>query len=192
MIVNNDLQNLLISNSLFKGVQKEQIKSYLKPKNYFTANEGTMIYSNGEKATDIYLVVQGEVKIKFSESREVKYKYLSDFFGESEIRNENKRVSTAIANKDSILYKMSSDELKSLTKIHKKIEENLLTHDYIVIPEELQIPNIISEENIIPTENTDEAVNDLESDPELEFNDNPPELTDEELDQIMERMKNKS
>ena len=127
MIVDGERIRLLKTNGLFKGIPKSVLKPYLKPKYFFEANEGEIIYVCGDETSDIFLIVEGEVKIKFSCNGEsnVKHKYLSDFFGEDEILNGSERTSSAIANTDCVLFKISSSELKQLSSSNKKITENL-------------------------------------------------------------------
>jgi CRP-like cAMP-binding protein len=77
--------------------------------------EGEIIYVCGDETSELFLIVEGEVKIKFSSSGNVNHKYLSDFFGEDEILNSSERISSAIANTDCILFRISSTELKQLS-----------------------------------------------------------------------------
>ena len=127
MIVDGERLRLLKTNGLFKGVSESVLKPYLKPKYFFEANEGEILYVCGDETSDIFLIVEGEVKIKFSCNGEsnVKHKYLSDFFGEDEILNDSERTSSAIANTDCVLFKISSSELKQLSSSYKKLADNL-------------------------------------------------------------------
>ena len=125
MIVDKDLQNLLTTNSMFNGVSREQLKSFIKPKNFVQIEDGKIIYSKEEPADEIYLIVQGEVKIKKAEGKNIEYKYITDYFGEEEVEQTQMRTSTAIANKDTILYKISSEELKNLTEGISQVSNNL-------------------------------------------------------------------
>ncbi len=125
MIVNQELVKMVGSNTLFKGISKEFLKSIIKPKNYFGVKEGTIIYSKGDESTDLYLIVEGEVKIKFCGENKVEHRFITDFFGEDELFSKVKRSSHAVANHDSILYTINSEELQNLIHQHSKIEENL-------------------------------------------------------------------
>ena len=116
MMLSQNYLKLVQPNSLFISVSESFLKSFIKPKNFFTAKEGTLIYSFDDEAKDIYLVVEGEVKIKFCDDRNIIYKHLSDFFGEKEILEKTNRVSFAIANKDCKLYRIEAEELNSLSK----------------------------------------------------------------------------
>lgn len=125
MIVNNELIKLLEINLLFKGVPKSTIDSFIKPKNFVIFEEGTFIYQTGDEALYLYLIVEGEVKIKFEGNRQITYKYLLDFFGEKAILENTRRTSVAIANKKSTIYQISVKELKHLLKQNNLINLNL-------------------------------------------------------------------
>ncbi len=132
MLSQNELK-LVQPNSLFSSVSESYLKSFIKSKNFFTAKEGTLIYSFDDQAKDIYLVIEGEVKIKFCDNRSIIYKTLSEFFGEKEILEKTKRVSFAIANKDCKLYRIESDELDILSKDNDVVLNKIFTE----IPDEL-------------------------------------------------------
>ena len=125
MIVNQELVKMVGSNTLFKGISKEFLKTFIRPKNYFGVKEGTIIYNRGDESTDLYLIVEGEVKIKFCDSNKVEYRFITDFFGENEILNNSERTSYAVANHDCILYSIKAEELKSLSNQQRIIETNL-------------------------------------------------------------------
>jgi len=132
MLSQNELK-LVQPNSLFSSVSESYLKTFIKPKNFFTAKEGTLIYSFDDQAKDIYLVIEGEVKIKFCDNRSIIYKTFSEFFGEKEILEKTKRVSFAIANKDCKLYRIEADELSILSKDNNVVLNKIFTE----IPEEL-------------------------------------------------------
>lgn len=125
MIVNQEHIKMLGSNTLFKGVSKEFLKPVIRTKNYFGVKEGTLIYSNGDESSELYLIVEGEVKIKFSNKNKVEYRYITDFFGENEILYKTERNSCAVANQDCILYSIKTEELERLITQLKIIKDNL-------------------------------------------------------------------
>jgi signal-transduction protein with cAMP-binding, CBS, and nucleotidyltransferase domain len=158
MIVNQELVKMVGSNTLFKGIPKEFLKNNIKPKNYFGVKEGTIIYTKGDESTELYLIVEGEVKIKFCEKNKVEYRFITDFFGENELLNKDKRASHAVANHDSILYAINSEELHNLIQQQSKISENLNkkndNEDLYNLPEKVDTENSESEDsNLIPDEN---------------------------------------
>lgn len=161
MIVNQELIKMVGSNTLFKGVSKDFLKTFVRPKNYFGVKEGTIIYSKGDESTDLYLIVEGEVKIKFCDKNKVEHRFITDFFGENELLINDKRLSHAVANLDSILYSIKSEELQNLIQQHSKIGENLNeknnnkdSYDFTSQPESENISGLDSNDNIIETELT--------------------------------------
>jgi len=143
MIVDGERIRLLKTNGLFKGISESLIKPYLKPKYFSEVIEGEIIYACGNETLDLFLIVEGEVKIKFSGNGNVQHKYLSDFFGEEEILSGSIRTSSAVANTDCILFRISSSELKQLSSSNKIIADNLKYKDK---------DNNNSSHNIEPTE----------------------------------------
>jgi CRP-like cAMP-binding protein len=125
MIVNQELIKMVSANTLFKGVSKDFLKSFIRPKNYYGVKEGTIIFSKEDESTNLYLIVEGEVKIKFCDKNKVEHRYITDFFGEEEILKKVKRESHAVANNDCILYSIKAEELESLTQLHGIIGNNL-------------------------------------------------------------------
>ena len=84
MIVDGERIRLLKTNGLFKGIPESTLKPYMKPKYFFEVKEGEIIYVCGDETSELFLIVEGEVKIKSSGTGSVRHKYLSDFFGEEE------------------------------------------------------------------------------------------------------------
>ena len=173
MIVDAERIRLLKTNGLFKGISDSTLKPYLKPKYFFEAKEGEILYVCGDTASDLFLLVEGEVKIKFScnGNSNVKHKYLSDFFGEDELLKGSERTSSAIANTNCVLFKISSSELKQLSSTDKRIDANLHSKGEVennaAVEEEqldyqsqdLQTTKNYSEESDIETpENSDDGV----------------------------------
>ena len=76
MIVDGERLRLLKTNGLFKGISGSVLKPYLKPKNFSEVKEGEIIYVCGNESLDLFLIVEGEVKIKFSGNGNVQHKYL--------------------------------------------------------------------------------------------------------------------
>jgi len=130
MIVDVHLINLLKRNVLFHSVDQSIVDTFINLKNFFVAKEGTLLYSDTDDSTSVFLIVEGEVKIKFPDGKKIKFKYLLDFFGEKEILDNSPRISSAIANKECILYRMSRDELNSLILDYPIIHDNFKKGGY--------------------------------------------------------------
>lgn len=177
----------VVRNNLLKGVPEYFFKRFYNPKNFQICKEGTIIYSPGEESGYLYLIVQGEIKVKYSEQKQVNRKYLYDFFGETELRKGIKRISSAVADSECILYKISYDELHTLCNGNIIINKNLKNmhdikesnqSDFLYTELNLQIP----EENLIEGSEIDFSV---VKDPQEVFT----EVSEEELDRILEKQK---
>jgi hypothetical protein len=183
MIVEQDQLRFLRRNTLFKGVSETYLNRIIKPKNFFEVNEGDVIYSCGEKAFGLYLIIMGEIKIKCCKERTNKHrfkrKYLTDFFGESEVLNESIRISSAIADKDCILYKISSTELKSFISADQTIYTNLKKKEEVENDEFQEIGKL---EDLTPEDVYSAAEeNDLHEPIESPQEENLEEVSDDEL-----------
>ena len=113
-------------NSVFIGVA-DKISIKPNPKNFENRKEGEIIYQSGDKSEFFYLVVEGEVKLKFSgaRGRDFVTKSQKEFFGEREILDDSDRLSSAVANTDCILYNLKSKEFKKLIDRFPLVKKNL-------------------------------------------------------------------
>ena len=110
MIADQNIRSVL-KNSLFKGVDASCFKWHYNSKNFFLAKEGDIIYATGEESDFLYLIIQGEIKIKVSSKKQFINRYLFDFFGDNEILKSSKRESSAMALQETLIYKISSELL---------------------------------------------------------------------------------
>lgn len=115
----------VLRNSLFKGLDKSCFNKYFNTKNFYVAKEGEIIYTNGDESAFLYLIIGGEIKIKLWGKKEFVNRYLFDFFGEYEILQSTKRRSSAMAMKDTLIYKIKSELLRKLCSANTKISSNL-------------------------------------------------------------------
>ena len=138
MIVDQDMLKLAKNNSLFKNLPYSFLKSFIKPKKFFLAKEGTLLYSFDDTVDAVYLVVKGDIKIKFVDKRNIEYRYLLDFFGEKEMLEKTNRISFAIANNECTLYKIDSAELQELIESYPEVNDNLNKLDKVEDPELIQ------------------------------------------------------
>ena len=179
MIVDAERIRLLRTNGLFKGISGSVLKPYLKPKYFFEVKEGDILYVCGDTASEIFLIVEGEVKIKFScngngnSNANVKHKFLSDFFGEDEILKGGERTSSAVAETDCVLFKMNSEELKQLSTSEKKIADNLKTKGEVENEVENEINNDL---------NPADYISPMDSNEEPGSSDLPEENFDDDVD----------
>ncbi len=123
--------SLLQNNKLFEGVEESDVKIDLSQEGISLFKEGDIIYQSEDDSNSIYLMIEGEVKIKIPREKEeggpiILRKGKSEFFGEMELIEKVPRRSSAVANKDCLVYKLTEDKLKELISVDNKIERNLL------------------------------------------------------------------
>jgi len=122
--------NSVLENVFFKDIDLTTVDFPFDVKNFDEIKEGDLIYSSGQPAEYIYLIVSGEVKIKINATRQLIVKTDHDFFGEIELMNDTPRNSSSLANKDSLIYKIKKNILGKLIKKPAKLEtENTATKE---------------------------------------------------------------
>ena len=129
----------LDSNILFEGVNQELPQSFANPKNSIGKKEGAVIYQKGDLAEYLYLLIQGTVKLKFTEPDGTNIyinKSANSFFGELELLGKTQRKSSAVADTDCKLYTLNLNELKILVKKNNLILKNLYNHKTFDIKKE--------------------------------------------------------
>ncbi|MDP2365231.1 MAG: cyclic nucleotide-binding domain-containing protein, partial [Ignavibacteria bacterium] len=114
------------SNNLFKGVDFTSLNFPFDAKNFEELKEGDLIYSAGQPADFIYLLINGEVKVKLASIKKLFFKSSNDFFGDSEFLKNTERNSSALANSDCVLYKIDSALLSRLLNDSSSLRANLL------------------------------------------------------------------
>jgi signal transduction histidine kinase len=116
------------NNSFFKDIDSANFKLNLNIKYFVEAGEGEIIYHSGDPTEYLYLIIEGEVKLKIpgaSITSSLLLKKVKDnYFGEKEILENSIRQSYALANKNSLLYKIRKNDLTSVTWLNKKLTNN--------------------------------------------------------------------
>ncbi len=128
----------LESNILFEGISSEQLQSFANPKNTIGKKEGDVIFQKGDAAECMYLLIEGIVKLKFTEPDGTNIyvqKSENSFFGETELLEKTRRKSSAVADTDCRMYTFNIGEIKALIKANKKILQNLYNNKTIDISE---------------------------------------------------------
>ena len=144
---NSDLD----SNILFEGVNPKILQSFTNPKNTIGKIEGAVIYQKGDVTEYIYLLIEGLVKLKYTEPDGTNIyinKSENSFFGETELLGKTQRKSSAVADTDCRMYTFNLSEFKILIKKDKQILKNLyknktfdfLEEDFIESTKELLDP----------------------------------------------------
>ncbi len=120
--------SVLGSNLLFKGLDETIINLIFNSKNFRAEKEGELIFQAGDESSYLYLILQGEVKLKYFGSKGSNSSFRrckNEFFGEQEVLEKITRISSAIADTDCIFYLISKEELFQLISKHKAIFKNL-------------------------------------------------------------------
>lgn len=181
--------NSVQKNSLFKGLDRSYFKKYYNFKNFYLAKEGEIFYSNDDESLFLYLIIQGEVRIKLAGKKKFIDRYLFDYFGELEILKSSKRISSAMAMKDTLIYKIDSELLRELCMSNSRINANLKSK-YKCDDEELEKEKH-TEEMILPLPILDQQpmLDELIMSNEINISEFSTELSEEELDLILMEQK---
>jgi len=123
------------NNKLFTGVKESVLTSFFDQKALRQAREGELLYKTGDASSSIYLIVQGEVKVKFPSKSYLATKIHNDFFGEKELVEDTKRISSAMAFTKLIYYKIDKIVLNKLIRGYSVIENNLNNFGEFKLPE---------------------------------------------------------
>jgi signal transduction histidine kinase len=117
------------NNALFKGVSDTNLNFNFNPKDFIEIGEGEIIYQSGDSSDYLYLVIEGEIKLKIAgglSSPFILRKSNNDFFGEMEVQENSVRKSSAIADKNSLLYIIRKSDLNSMLQRSKDLRYKLL------------------------------------------------------------------
>lgn len=148
---NNDS---IFLNILFNGVKTNSLPVNLNGKLYEDFKEGEIIYESGDESNFVYLIVSGKVKIKENGVKKLVYRRENEFFGEKEIIKNSNRFSSAMAETDLILYKISKQDFESLLIKLPAVKQNLIDftnlteEDFNSVEEKPE--QFVQEENTLP------------------------------------------
>jgi len=151
---NNDS---IFLNILFNGVKTNSLPVNLNGKLYEDFKEGEIIYESGDESNFVYLIISGKVKIKENGVKKLVYRRENEFFGEKEIIKKSNRFSSAMAETDSTLYKISKQDFKSLLKKLPAVKQNIIDFtnltedDFNSVEQKPEQP--VQEENFLPISN---------------------------------------
>jgi len=104
------------NNRLFTDVKESVFASFFDPKEIREVREGEILYKTGDQSNVLFLIIKGEVRVKFPANNYVANKIHNDFFGEKELVEETKRISSAMAFSKLVYYQIDKTSLKSLIK----------------------------------------------------------------------------
>jgi len=131
---NRDTKEIVV-NKLFTDVTNAVISSFFKQENFSGLKEGEVIYQAGDESNYLYLLLRGEVKIKYPKANYVSNKNFNDFFGEKEIVDETRRISSAVANSNCLIYKLEKKLFRKLITRNPALNSNLENYGEINLPE---------------------------------------------------------
>ena len=117
------------NNELFKGISDTNLNFNFNPKDFIEIGEGEIIYQSGDSSDYLYLVIEGEIKLKIDGGLSIPFilrKSNNDFFGEKEVQENSVRKSSAVADKNSLLYIIRKIDLNSMLQRSKDLRYKLL------------------------------------------------------------------
>ena len=118
----------IYSNKLFANVDKKKVKFKFSLDKLLTYKEGDIVFKKGDKTNYIYLIMEGEVKIKIPDppfAPKIQFKYKNDFFGEKELLEKSERKSSCVAEKNCQLYPITYHKLQKLILESTVVKDNL-------------------------------------------------------------------
>lgn len=146
------------ANKLFASVPENSFSFHFNTKEVVEYKEGDIIYKVGDSAEHICLILDGEVKIKFSapvDGQRIFLKTANDFFGEKELLAMTARTSSAVAETNSTLYLLKRKELNALITSNRTISNNLQGIESLPATEEITPAETITEYENITSESFD-------------------------------------
>lgn len=128
-------------NKFFTGVNDSVINTLFKPKYFKDVKEGEIIYQSGDSADCLYILLLGDVKIKFHSSNYISDKIFNDFFGEKELIEKTRRISSAVANSKCLLYLIDEKIFDDLLSKSEVIKNNIDNYGEVELPEAGPVSN---------------------------------------------------
>ena len=102
----------LKKNKLLLGVDEAVINTIFDARELKEKREGEIIYKTGDDSTGIYLLLKGEIRVKYSSNNYVSQKHSNDFFGEKELIENTRRISSAVAFSRVYFYRIEKNLFK--------------------------------------------------------------------------------
>jgi len=123
------------NNKLFTGIKESVLSSFFDQKEIKEAREGEIIYKTGDQSNAIYLIIKGDIRVKFSANNYVSNRIFNDFFGEKELIDETRRISSAVAFSKLIYYRLDRAVFKSIVTKNPVIDNNLKKYGELKLPD---------------------------------------------------------
>ena len=128
-------------NKFFTGVNDSVINTLFKLNYFKDVKEGEIIYRSGDSADCLYILLRGDVKIKFHSLHYMSNKIFNDFFGEKELIEKTRRISTAVANSKCLLYLIDEKIFDALLSKSEVIKNNINIYGEVDLPEAGSVSN---------------------------------------------------
>lgn len=119
---------LIKANRLFEHISDSEFNLTVNKQSLLSVKEGDIIFRMGDSADQIFLILEGEIKVKQTIENDVPRIFLknkNDFLGEKEFLENKSRSSSAVADKDCMLYVLNRKEINDLVSRNRKIWSNL-------------------------------------------------------------------
>lgn len=117
--------NQIFTNRLFENCSNRVTGYNYSNRNFSEYKEGDVIFQAGDSANFVYLVISGNIKLKFRNSSRLIFKRTNDFFGDFEINKGTSRASSAVAVSDCVLFRIDKDTLKKIQSVENQIFLNM-------------------------------------------------------------------
>lgn len=186
MTLNKKTYDQLRKNKIFEGISIDSTGIDFNQEGVKIFKEGDIIFQKGDRPEFMYLILQGKVKIKFSERSILLNKSDFDFFGEKEITDNTQRISSAVADTNCTFYCIAPHLVNKLLARDKTISDNILLNN--LKSESSDIFNSLNPDPKLDVEleSEPEHVPDHELEPDLELITPPsPELVEKIDDGII-------
>ncbi|HCY77435.1 MAG TPA: hypothetical protein DHV28_16080 [Ignavibacteriales bacterium] len=154
--------DLIKSNDLFKNQDFDSLNIPFDENNFLEFKEGDLIYSSGQPADYVYLLIDGEVKIKLSSIKRLFFKSPREFFGEAEVLQKEPRNSSALANSNCTVYKIDETLVNKLFNDSSSITANLNPDGNVESTENNYDSKIIEQESQLSNTTVYDTENELE------------------------------
>ena len=125
----------LKKNKLLKAVDEAVINTFFDPRELKEKREGEIIYKTGDDCSGIFLLIKGEVRVKYSSNNYVSRKQSNDFFGEKELIENTRRISSAVAFSRVYYYQIDKNLFNKLIQKNSAFNKNITTLGEIKLPE---------------------------------------------------------
>ena len=169
----------IIPNKLFEGIEENKLNFNIEQKNFLYLKEGEAIYQNIAYENFLYLIIEGEIKIKIIDDTwgySIIKKSKGDFFGIKKILDINLPAISAVAITDSVIYKLDNDEIKEQISNYSGIKKNIIKS--LTGNNDSSLNNSV-EETQVALQNNDEIIADnaIAAEPQEKISEDDDKLT---------------